>query len=240
MGKFQVQLDSFSIYLLFLLATCMIIGCALFFEYNKILIFVLRIPTFILGILVALKCLETKPENSDNNDFSHNYFSTIKSYSIPLISNPFSLLFLTVFCLIFFFIKVVQDPTFNNLIWSYGLWWYPFIITTLPICLILSYYINLLSSGSSKFKVCFHLRKSLVFFGLYSFEIYLAHSLIFGLDSIFVGKKILFNLDSSSIIGSIILYTFLGIISLFLACVYKKINRIFSELFTAGFNGQSS
>lgn len=66
-------------------------------------------------------------------------------------------------------VLVAAQRYWGDYIWSYGLWWYPFILITLPLCLLIA---GLLQSierrGWSKFRF-------ISFCGTHSLEIYLIH-----------------------------------------------------------------
>ena len=60
---------------------------------------------------------------------------------------------------------------FSDVLWSKGLWWYPFILLTPGICVIISYTMHF----CEKSKILTKFKELVELVGKYSFEIYLVH-----------------------------------------------------------------
>ncbi|MHA6533600.1 acyltransferase family protein [Paenibacillus sp. BAC0078] len=113
--------------------------------FSYLLIFTIRIPIFFVGVLVGY-FIEKKPEISRLNLIV--YFGMLLIGALSLIA---------------------AQKYLSEYIWSYGLWWYPFILITLPLCIFVAGLLQWIAArGWSKFKF-------ITFCGTHSLEIYLIH-----------------------------------------------------------------
>ncbi|OOM79440.1 acyltransferase [Clostridium sp. BL-8] len=169
-----------------------------------LLIFTTRIPIFLIGILVGYWI---------NIGKECNRASIILSFSGLILG------------LIIIFITSIYLKEYGA---SYGLWWYPFMLITLPVCMgttiILQYIINL-----KVLKLTF-----LTFLGTHSFEIYLFHERILDLANNLskylhlVRYKLLFHLICF-ITTLIMAYIWKKIISYFLRIGRNKLKNLSIE-----------
>lgn len=112
-----------------------------------------RIPIFLLGMLWAHESQKTKSQEMRK--------TTIWALRIGVV--------LIAIIGIFIFLKYyVKDV---NILWLYGLWWYPFILITPGLCYVISLIFNLLE----RIKVFKVILAPLKYIGIASFEIYLLH-----------------------------------------------------------------
>lgn len=137
----------------------LISGFMILINANKLLIFSTRIPNFMLGALVAYLNLNRCSKNSNSR----------VSYSPALTF---------MFCTGSLLLYLIYSFTSEDLRFHYGLWWYPFIFLTLPLCFLITSILKQIYKSPSIKKL---LAGALQFCGKYSLEIYLMHSLIFNL-----------------------------------------------------------
>lgn len=105
-----------------------------------------------------------------------------------------------------FIVLMISIKYFNSYLWSYGLWWWPFLIMTLPLCIIICISIDFISSkGITELKF-------LSFCGNHSLELYLFHERILTLL-----KATFINLDDVTINVICIIITFT------MSFIWKKI-----------------
>ena len=87
---------------------------------------------------------------------------------------------------------------FDAYLWSYGLWWWPFILITTPLCLFICFILEYMCRvTSSQLNI-------LKFFGLFSLELYLFHERLLYLLSFVIGHLGLPFLNLIAIILTII------------------------------------
>lgn len=143
-------------------------------KLNYLIIFTSRIPIFLIGILIGYW--------SDSN---------------KIITKKHLLLHLT--CLIIgFSLLSLFINHFDAYLWSYGLWWWPFMLITVPLCLFICLILECLCSvTSSQLNI-------LKFFGLFSLELYLFHERLLYLLSFVIGHLGLPFLNLIAIILTII------------------------------------
>ena len=104
--------------------------------------------------------------------------------------------------------------------WSYGLYWYPFILITPPLCMVIS----LIASLFDKTRVTKPIFKFLSLCGEYSFELYLIHILLISIISMVITK---FNLVSFTWVAWLV-----GLIALVILCfLLKKATALSESLF---------
>lgn len=129
------------------------ISVADIFIAPHLLIFLIRLPVFVFGMYIGLSSIKGK---------KHVCMKSI-------ILNTFILIVaVCVLALIFLFI----DRDYR---WEIGLWWYPTIFMSFPICIIISKILETIENSHSSI----FLIKGLRFLGSYSLELYLIHCFIF-------------------------------------------------------------
>lgn len=119
-----------------------------FWRANTYIITVTRIPIFFIGMYVGKKCSE---ENSTITQ--KNIFEILSLMLIGIIFLLFSYKY------------------YSKFLWHYGLHWYPFILITPGICLIISYIMICVENK----KWLSWVKKGLDVIGINSFELYLLH-----------------------------------------------------------------
>lgn len=160
--------------LLFIILT--IIVSFSFFNSHLLIMFT-RIPLYIVGMYASKNCNK------------ENFFSN-KNIIIIFIS-----------CLLGIFVLFATDRLKQDLMWDYGMYWYPFLLITPGICLLTSVV------GFYFEKKLYFLYKSISFIGKYTFEIYLIHIWIFD-----VLKKYYANLNNLIVLCIIISSVIIGIL----------------------------
>ena len=95
---------------------------------------------------------------------------TLKTFLLSQVA-----LVMGVGCLLYFY------SNYAALLWSHGLYWYPFILITPGLCCLFSLFMEVMSKNV----VGKWLEKILNVLGKYSFEIFLVHALIFDLFAAF-------------------------------------------------------
>lgn len=142
-------------------------------NWRYLLIFTTRIPIFFIGLLIGKYIKEGKELN--NKSLCFLFLAFIAGCGI------------LVFCI----------SRFSGALWYYGLWWYPFILITLPLSLLISCCMN--SFSNYKFPI-------LTFIGQYTLSIYLIHERSISiLTNIFESNRII---NVLSFIATIILAYF--------------------------------
>jgi peptidoglycan/LPS O-acetylase OafA/YrhL len=127
--------------------------CSIPFWNTAYIVMITRFPIFYLGMLFANMC--KKDTIIDKKK--------IITLAISFIFGLGSLLLVFLFA--------------YQYLWSYGLYWYPFILITPPLCLAISYICMILEKSKATTKI-------VGFFSLcgdYSFELYLVHMLMFAI-----------------------------------------------------------
>ena len=84
-------------------------------------------------------------------------------------------IFLLVCSVIGFILIRTFFVNYEEKMWAYGLWWYPYILITPGLCICISFLCMLLEKG----KVGQRILKGLAVIGNHTLEIYLTHILIF-------------------------------------------------------------
>lgn len=155
-------------------------------KLNYLLIFTIRIPVFLLGIQIGYYIdIDKKIE--------------LKSILLYIILLVVGLIFL-----------IFNIKFFDKYLFSLGLWWYPFILITLPLCLLLSALFDFINI---KIKL---MNKVLLFFGVYSLEIYIFHERILNIVNNI-------KLNTNTIIIDIIAIS----ITICMSILWKKILTLF-------------
>lgn len=106
---------------------------------------------------------------------------------------------------------------------QWGLWFYPFLLITFPLCLLISATLYSLERTFSTNPVFVLLLKSLAFCGMYSLEIYLLHVTIFVLFPDLIGKYLFVPEQHPFNPARITEYTVYTIIALALAPLLHKL-----------------
>lgn len=177
----EADLQHKSLFLAFLIV------CSIpFWRANTYIITITRLPIYYIGMLFADMC------QKDIQISKKHIFSIILSFALGVI--------MLGCCIIW------AEPY----LWSYGLYWYPFILITPPLCIAISY----LSSVLNKTKAT---KLVLSFFSLcgeYSFELYLLHILL--------ASCITYTIDVFDLSRYGRLIWMAGLIPLFLGCVILR------------------
>lgn len=149
-----------TLFLLFLIV------CSIpFWNADTYIITVTRLPIFFLGMVFADIC------QKDTQIARHHIIGMIIMFLLGL------------------FALVVSAVLARPYLWSHGLFWYPFILITPPLCLFISY----ISIIFEKSKIT---RLIVSFFSLcgdYSFELYLLHILLISCVSLLIQKNELYQ-----------------------------------------------
>jgi len=132
-----------------------------FWNANTYIITITRIPIFLMGFFVGRLALK------------NDYNITIKSSVLAIICMVIGLVFL--------FIVIL---TCKEFLWSYGLYWYPFILITPGLCLCISYFVFFAQNVKWLNWITIFLKK----IGENSFEIYLLHIPFFDVARVLVNK----------------------------------------------------
>jgi peptidoglycan/LPS O-acetylase OafA/YrhL len=207
------KINSTRILLLSILPPLIISLALILIGANNLLIFSTRLPNFILGCFIAYFYL-----NRNENKINGKLFS-------------FSLLAL-MFGIGSFLLYLTYTLTTNDLRQTYGLWWYPFIFLTFPLCLTLASLMDWTKINTPIFIIS-PLMALLRFCGKYSLEIYLMHGLLFGLmghEKSSFGLLLITRLGGSQI--SFIFYYFLLILFSFASayCLRHSVKSLTSKL----------
>ena len=134
-----------------ILAIYIICILAIIAEKNYYLIFLERVPVFILGIHIGYNV---------KNGVAAKYFASFSCIFFVLLFS---------FALLSFFIFKISAEVRHSL----GLNIYPFILIVYPLLICISQFIDYIASKESS--ICRSLMKSMRFLGIHSLEIYLLH-----------------------------------------------------------------
>lgn len=185
------QTASLPKYLVIGIFTLVSLGLSLFIihsKFNYLIIFTSRIPIFLIGILIGYWSESNKAITS-------------KHLLIHLVSLVIGL------SLLFLFINY-----FDQYLWRYGLWWWPFILITLPLCVFSCLLLNVMMYLHSK------ILGLLTFFGILSLEIYLFHERLLYLLTVYFEP-----------LGSLILNVIAILLALIFAYIWRKIIDSFTS-----------
>ncbi|MRN56203.1 acyltransferase family protein [Paenibacillus monticola] len=153
---------------------------------SYLLILTVRIPIFFIGILIGYFV-------DKNKKFTKQHL----------------ILHIVMLILGLALLAVIQKY-FTDYLWTFGLWWYPFIIITLPLCMFAAVFLQILSGlPSMKFRF-------LSFCGTHSLEIYLIHERVLKLATMIRQRQ---DINMNDLLLNIICF----ILTLLLAIVLKKI-----------------
>lgn len=133
-----------------------------FWNVNALIIIVTRLPVYFLGMYLA--------KYSQENDEKI-------SIKFMVIATLLSIISMAAFFVCYF--------RLHDKLWSYGLWWYPFIIIAPTICIYLSF-ISKLFEKNTVGKI---ILKAFSFIGGYTFELFLVHKSIFNEVSDMIMEK---------------------------------------------------
>jgi peptidoglycan/LPS O-acetylase OafA/YrhL len=171
-------------------------------QWNHLLILTTRFPIFLFGIYVGyLAC----------NDFSdESWFNGLR----------FSTIMIVIGVLLLFFTFRFTTPSIR---WLYGLWWYPLIIMTYPLCFLLASSFHGLDNSYSNNLLYCYTKKALSFCGRYSLEIYLIHVVVFRLAPINLKILLPSMVESNIRFGRVPEYVIYTIFTLLLAPLLSKL-----------------
>lgn len=175
------------------------------FFNSTILMAVSRIPIFLIGMLVVHYSM-----NGENDDI--NAISKKKSIIISVI---LSIVMILGFVVLIYWINIYD----NKQLRGYGTYWWPFIMITPGLTIILSFLFNLIR----KVKFCKYVIKFIEIIGTSSFEIYLIHILLFDMLKKYMQQP---NVNIKWI-GIIVISIFISIAYHFLIdYIIKKITNV--------------
>jgi peptidoglycan/LPS O-acetylase OafA/YrhL len=182
-----------------------LIICAIASLTNKyqLLIFFVRLPSFIIGILIGYSYFENKVE--DSQDLGMNNLNI----AVILITSAGALI-------------AIKSLIHDAVSWRYGVLWYPFVFLTFPLCLVIAYLFDRFNSLFLKFFGFRIIKKFLTFCGSYSFEIYLSHCLVFKFENVFISSNTLLGFYPNSVL----LHTTMFVFSLAFAFLIKQITNV--------------
>ena len=166
-----------------------------FWQADIQIITVSRLPIFYIGMLFANMCQQSKRISAPH------VFYAVLSFIVGMLSLR-----------IFF-------KCFPQHLWSYGLYWYPFIFITPPLCMAISYLLILMERLNFTRPVVSFLSLC----GEYSFELYLIHILLISLISDLIKQLNLTNFGDFIWIA--------GIVPLFAGCfILRRLTLLFNRL----------
>lgn len=150
------------------LATIVLCGLMVGTKFDHLLIFAIRIPVFLFGIVLGVA-------------FSDRPTGQVHPWSLPSIMDglPFNLILLFASSAVLWFLLRKYDLSY---LWRTGLWWYPTIVMAYPLAFVVSLLLGKIHAVAPAVLSGFR------FFGNRSFELYLVHSVIFKL-----GDRYLFH-----------------------------------------------
>lgn len=157
-------------------------------KFNYLIIFTSRIPIFLIGIIMGEWSKSNKAITSKH----------LLLHFVALIIG-LSVLFLFI-------------NHFEPYLWRYGLWWWPFILITPPLCIFSCLLLEMIMNVHSKTLGLF------TFFGILSLEIYLFHERLLYLLTICFEP-----------LGTIILNIIAILLALIFAYIWRKIINSFTS-----------
>lgn len=168
-----------------------------FWNAQTYIITVTRIPIFMLGFFIGKLCSK------------HDYTINISSIIILVITMIAGL------TILIFFIR-----NYAEFLWSYGLYWYPFILITPGLCLCISYFVFLMQ----KSKCLNWIPKVLEKIGQNSLELYLLHIPFFNVIIYFINSA---NLENYNNIIWVLGFVLIPLIVICFKTYMKFILRLF-------------
>lgn len=175
----------------------------------QLLIFFVRLPNFIAGVVIGF--LYFKGKMQDSKEIGMNASTTFFVFIVGIL-----------------LLWVTNSLVSSEFSWRYGLLWLPFVFLTFPLCLTLALSLDWLNN---KFPKCSSLpRKCLLFCGAYSLEIYLTHVIIFDFyDDL---RKFVFTTNKPPLFNqsNLLTYIALTISSLLFAFLIKKFISLISKV----------
>ena len=173
-----------------------------FWNSMDLIIIITRLPIFLSGMYISKLSVNSKTLKKKQ---------MVISYFLMLIG------------FVFLYYSINKLPDF---LWSYGLYWYPFLLITHGLCVL----ITLFSMKIERYKLGKSFLKSLFFIGNHTFEIYLTHILIFSFYSKLIEKNVLADLNIYWILAIILiipscflLNLYCKLVSFLVMLVYRKI-----------------
>lgn len=190
----KIIVDRFSPSGLVLVFVILLLISVAFWDANTYIITVTRLPIFLLGMVFA------------QATFHHTQISK----QIIVIMG--------VLCFFSLFILFALFQTLPHLLWSHGLYWYPFVLITPFLCVSISFLSQLCNNHNFSLIPC-----TLELIGNYSFELYLLHIPLFQVLPYIISRLGLQN-------SSWLVWT-LGTISLIIGCrILRSISQHFAPL----------
>ena len=160
-----------------LMVSLLLVISQVYWGADKFIIIATRVPIFYIGMIYAKKCCDEKELKGKD----------ILLYIITMIVG-IGMYFLFQF-------------EFKDYLWKYGLYWYPFILITPGICMMISLVMSILE----RVKWCGCIKKILELVGEYSFEIYLVHMLVFkGTKYLIETMSMVPNINGTWFVSSVI------------------------------------
>ena len=188
-----------------------ILPILVFLNKYQLLIFAVRLPNFILGILIGLAYFKRRDHTLKNLNISSSLF---------------------VLLIILGLIPLYLTLAFNTMVFNYryGLLWYPFILLGFPLCLVLTNGMSWLENSFPETNIVVTIKRFLRFCGTYSLEIYLVHSSLFTLSLSLHNFLDSFELSSVLDERQFFSYILLIIGSIGIAYLLSQLVRRFSNL----------
>lgn len=126
---------------------------------------VIRLPLYVIGFYNGYEC------------------SSVKKPGKPYITSLIHLVLIVISLLFIIWAEIKIGD-----IWmaEYGIWWYPWIIITVPLCLVLCRFLE----ATKKYKINKSVIRVLSFWGSISLELYLRQWIVTGNLIIYLGKYI--------------------------------------------------
>lgn len=131
-----------------------------FWHATNLIITAARLPIFYIGMLFAQMCMQSRRISR----------GCVIGACAAFLAGGFML--------------AVSFKYAPKYLWSHGLYWYPFVLLTPPLCMAISFCLLLLE----KVNAARPLLRFLSLCGSYSFELYLVHALLFSLIPLYADK----------------------------------------------------
>ena len=173
----------------------LLFSCA-FWCVDDMIIVVTRLPIFYVGMYFAQKAKEEKMSSNE-----------IKAWGILAILG---------FVLMYGFMKCDA-----NILWAYGLYWYPFLLIVPGSCIMLSFFME----KCNGYRIGRCLNKSLSYVGRYSFEVYLIEIFVFEVYNYLVKNGMMEDRIRYQLCFMVLIIPMSAILNMCTNRVMKLINR---------------
>lgn len=135
-------------------------------NYHHLLILTTRLPIFILGMFAGFVLV---------NNIASTLFDDVGHISK---------------CLLLGFVMLGTSWILNTTdsMWRYGLWWYPFLLMTYPICIIVALLCEYMDKVSEEKSFARAMYGCVSYCGTYSLQVYLLHMITYSLGPVWLGN----------------------------------------------------